>query len=268
MPLVGALTTAGSGRRGEGSTLSHLAFVFAAVRLLLSDGTMALLTLQLLCATLALNASPPLAAALPLIAAVACFPSVRRLIGILLTAAPALLTAITAAGLLAFVIAALSANALTSACGDAGGPYACEHGFDCFGAVLEATMMAAGLREECATARADVSVATAEGLPRFQLGVALLLPTLLLAWAFATIRLAHRRAASTSGSTRTGNNAASQAPLSVSSEPSPWHYCAWICRVLAAPDWARSPVETHTARCLSEGRGAEWLPAHLSRVGE
>ena len=268
MPLVGALTTAGSARRGEGSTLSHLAFVFGAVRLLLSDGTMALLTLQLLCATLALNASPPLAAALPLIAAVACFPSVRRLIGILLTAAPALLTAITAAALLAFVIAALSANALTSACGDAGGPYACEDGFDCFGAVLEATMMAAGLREECAAARADVSVARAEGLPRFQLGVALLLPTLLLAWAFATIRLAHRRAASTSGSKGTGNNAASQAPLSVSSEPSPWHYCAWICRVLAAPDWARSPVETHTARCLSEGRGAEWLPAHLSRVGE
>ena len=40
----------------------------------------------------------------------------------------------------------------------------------------------------------------------------------------------------------------------------PWHYCAFVCRVLATPDFARSPIERHVARSLAGGRGTEWMP--------
>ena len=52
--------------------LAPWAFLLLSLRALLSDGTMALLVLQIICSGLSIRSLPPLAAALPLLSAVAC----------------------------------------------------------------------------------------------------------------------------------------------------------------------------------------------------
>ena len=162
-------------------------------------------------------------------------------------------------------------------------------------------------------------------LPALQLGMALAVPLLLLAWSYAAIRAAFAEislaemASPTSaggggahardgvgglGSERAaplarrdfisgrkmppndvaaggsgvggGVGAASSlggliggggAPLSNLSERSPWHYCAFVCRVLAMPEHRRSPAERHCARCLGLGGGTAWLPVPAAAAG-
>ena len=276
--------------------LAPFAFFLLAARALLADGTMALLTLQLVCSALSLSSFPPLAAALPLLSAIACVQPLRALVAALVTATADLAQAAIAAALLATVGAAVAAHALPVACGDAGGPYECVDGVDCLLAVVEASTHATGLRGECARAASDAArtmanasaggAAGASALPAFQIGLSLGVPTFLLAWTFAIIRGAigtmptrgfttaprERQRCFLTGSARDRRgggddegivregDAAGADVLSGTKEHSPWHYCAFICRVLATPGFARSSIERHAARCLFDGGGVGWLP--------
>ena len=276
--------------------LAPWAFLLLSLRALLSDGTMALLVLQIICSGLSIRSLPPLAAALPLLSAVACLSTLRALAAALLAAATSLLRILVAAALVSAIGAAVAAHALPVACGDSGGPYACTDGVDCFTAVVDAAVHAAGLREECAHA---VSVSNSSwippskdraavedgawALPVYQLSLSLALPLLLLAWAFATIRTAIAQSPNgglaaaphtrhlrcfLSGRAREGGVSEEEggrsgdggALLSGVGEHSPWHYCAFVCRILGTPSYARTPMERHAARCLLEGSGIEWLP--------
>ena len=331
--------------------LARWVFGLVSFRALLSDGTMLLLAAQAACALVAMLTLPPLAAALPLLSAIAIAPPLRRLMSALALALPALLQAASATLLSAWLVAMIGAHVLPRACGDAGGPWACTDGVECLMGVLDAVAHARGMREACTLAAASAGGApprddalsvtnqawtpAQEGwaavdagagkLPALQLGMALVVPLLLLAWSYAAIRAAfaeislaeiasptsaggggaHARdgvgglgsdhaapvarrdfisgrkmppndvAAGGSG-VGGGVGAAGSlgglvggggAPLSNLSERSPWHYCAFVCRVLAMPEHSRSPAERHCARCLGLGGGTAWLPVPAAAAG-
>jgi hypothetical protein len=360
--------------------LAPLAFGVLAARALLSDGTMALLLAQAACGLFALHALPPMAAALPLLSAIALAPPLRRLGAALVGASPSLARAVLAALLGAWLVGATGAHALPRACAAAGGPWGCADGADCAARVLEAAVRGKGLGEECALAAAAAGSAPArkrgggngggrklpiggggsgnggggghggswssaqEGwaaldagagwLPALQLGMALLVPLLLLAWSYTAIRASlatlpaakgaeggwglasssSSTAAHDGGGQRGGGGGGgggsgggsggsvgsvaparrdfisgrslpddedasgsdglgglmgggSGAPLSGLAERSAWHYCAYVCRVLATPDRLRSPAERHCARCLKLGGGTAWLPVPATLAG-
>ena len=310
MPLLHAHRSIQATLESLESALDHAALL--STRALLSDGTMALLAAQVVASALALWYIPPVAAALPLLSAVACVPQLRALVAALVASMPHLLLSVGSAGLAVLVYASIAAHMLPIACGDAGGPFACTDGIDCMRATVESAFIhAAGLREACATSAATATQAAsaeaadgavADGpigdggatlLPAFQVGLSLGLPTLFLAWAYASIRGGvggsrrsggvHEAAATdsrlsarwlrTTGapSRRSGDGegggvsggaegSSGAALLAGLREPSPWQYCAFVCRVLATPSSARSPIERHVAKSLSIGGGVGWIP--------
>lgn len=121
--------------------------------------------------------------------------------------------------------------------------------------------------------------ARAWSLPAFQLSFSYLTPLLFLGWAYAAIRAAMGRLADEGdawggGTSRRAGSARracfisgrplpprdeTSALLPDLSEHSAWHYCAYVVRVLARPEAARSSAERHCAALIAED-DASWMP--------